>query len=271
MGFHAIVPAPPLDALVERIWDWDMPSAAHRLERILPTPNAGLIINLAEDQTRVYDDDAGRQCSVAPGSVFSGPYTRSFVIDSAEQQQVMGVVFRPGGALPFLREPIDRLSDCDTGLESLAGASARALRQRLLETADPLRRLALLEGWLRIRAGDARPHPLVAHALELLQRTPRVARIGAVIADCGVSPRRFGHLFREHVGLGPKRHARLLRFRAVVGDVHRRRRVDWARVAADCGFHDQPHLVHEFHAFAGMTPSAYLARQGPYANHVPLD
>lgn len=270
MGFHVIVPAPPLDTLVERIWDWDMPPTAHRFERILPTPNAGLIINLAEDQTRVYDDDAGRQCSLSPGSVFSGPYTRSFVIDSAEQQQVMGVIFRPGGALPFLREPIDRLSDCDTGLEDLAGASARRLRQRLLETLDPMRRLACLEGWLRARAPDARPHPLVKHALDALRRTPQTTCIGALVADCGVSPRRFGALFRTHVGLGPKRHARLLRFREVVDDVHNRQAVDWARVAADCGFHDQPHLVHEFRAFAGMTPSAYLAQQGPYANHVPL-
>jgi AraC-like DNA-binding protein len=271
MGFHAIVPAPPLDALVERIWDWDMPPSAHRLERILPTPNAGLIINLAEDQTRVYDDDAGRQCSLAPGSVFSGPYTRSFVIDSAEQQQVMGVIFRAGGALPFFREPIDRLSDRDTGLEDLAGSPARRLRQRLLEAPDPRRRLALLEGWLRARARDAQPHPLVAHALEVLQHAPQAVRIGSLVADCGISPRRFGELFRTHVGLGPKRHARLLRFRIVVDDVHRRRRVDWARVAADCGFHDQPHLVREFRAFAGMTPSAYQARQGPWANHVPLD
>lgn len=103
MDFCAVTPTRPLDALIESIWDWDMPPAAHRLERILPTSNPALIINLAEDETRLDTDDSGAHCLRASGSVFSGPHTRSFVIDSAEQQRVMGVVFRPGGALPFLR------------------------------------------------------------------------------------------------------------------------------------------------------------------------
>ena len=47
-------------------------------------------------------------------------------------------------------------------------------------------------------------------------------------------------------------------------------RVEWSRVAADCGFYDQPHLVREFREFAGMTPSAYVAARGEYVNHVPL-
>lgn len=80
-------------------------------------------------------------------------------------------------------------------------------------------RLALLEGWLRARASQTQPHPLIAHALGALQYSPQTASIGSVIADCGISTRRFGKLFRQHVGVGPKRYSRLLRFRAVVNDV----------------------------------------------------
>jgi hypothetical protein len=56
----------------------------------------------------------------------------------------------------------------------------------------------------------------------------------------------------------------------VIAQVHRRQTVDWARVAADAGFHDQPHLVREFRAFAGLSPTQTLARQGDYANHVAM-
>src|SRR3546814_65368 len=48
------------------------------------------------------------------------------------------------------------------------------------------------------------------------------------------------------------------------------RSVDWAGVAVDGGFHDQPHLVHEFRAFAGLTPTAWLASRGQHASHVPI-
>ena len=100
MAFHQRRPAPPLDALVEKLWDWDMPPAAHRYERVLPQPGAQLIINLYEDQTRVYSDDAERRCLASSGSVLGGPQLCSQIIDTAEQIRVMGAVFRPGGFGP---------------------------------------------------------------------------------------------------------------------------------------------------------------------------
>ena len=130
MGSTRIIPAAPLSTLVESIWDWDCAPSAHRFERILPVPAAALIINLQEDETRVYADAEGRRCTRSPGSIFSGPYTRSFVIDTAEQVRVMGVVFRPGGAACLFRERMDPLRNRDIGLEDLAGRSARRLRQR---------------------------------------------------------------------------------------------------------------------------------------------
>lgn len=266
-----MTPAPPLDSMIESLWDCEMPALPDRLERMLPVPNTSLVINLAEDQTRVYADDTVRRCEYASGSVFEGPSTHSFLIDTVEQQRVMGVIFRPGGVGPIIRERIDVFSNRNIDLEDLAGAEARRLRQRLLETAIPAERLRVLEDWLRARLSPARTPPLVAQALHEIGRSPQTARIGSVIADCGVSARRFGQIFRQHVGIGPKRYARLLRFRVVVNDVHRHKDIDWARVAADCGFYDQPHLTREFRAFSGMTPTTYLARKGPFANHVPLD
>lgn len=270
MAFTAIVPAPPLSSAIASIWDCRLPPFAHRYDRILPVPEASLIINLGEDETRGYNEEQGLHCVRHPASVLVGPSTRSFIIDTAEQVAVMGVQFRPGGVLPFFRERVDALGDRHTGIEDLLGARAARLRERLLDAPAPARRLAILEDWLRALAPEPRPQPEVAGALAALTHAPQVAGIAGIVRDSGLSQRRFGALFREHVGMGPKRYARLLRFRAVVAGAYARRRVDWARVAADCGFHDQPHLVHEFRAFSGMTPGAYLAAGGYYDNHVPL-
>jgi methylphosphotriester-DNA--protein-cysteine methyltransferase len=85
-----------------------------------------------------------------------------------------------------------------------------------------------------------------------------------------MSEDRFGRLFQRQIGMGPKRYARLQRFRAVLAQVHRAERVDWCRVAADGGFTDQAHLVREFRAFAGVTPSVLMAQRGPHLNHLSI-
>ncbi|SFS19173.1 AraC-type DNA-binding protein [Dyella sp. OK004] len=271
MGYRTTLPAPPLNALVERLWDWDMPPAAHHLERVLPTPGAALIINLHENETRVYRDDATRACIRSPAAVIGGPCLRSQIIDTAEQVRVMGVVFRPGGAHALTGEDHGVLIERDIGLEDMFGSSARQLRERLLHTPDPVQRLGVLERWLRERIYLPQLDQAIGYALSVLHREPRVARIGALVRDTGLSDYRFGRLFRRQIGMGPKRYARLLRFRMVVEEAHRVDTIDWSRVAADNGYSDQAHLVHEFREFAGMTPMAFMAARGPYVNHLPLD
>lgn len=269
MGFTTLAPAAPLSRLVEMIWDWDMPPQPYRLERILPSADSQLVINLAEEETRVYDD--ALRCRRFAAAAFDGPSHRSFVIDTAEQVRVVGVVFRAGSAAPFFRERMDLLANDHVDLDALAGGMARTLRMRLLEAADAGARLRIVHGWLLTHAGAASPHPVVAHALRAFDAAPDVHRIGAIAAHCRLSSRRLGELFREQVGMSPKRYARLQRFRRVIAQAHGQPRVDWAGIAADCGFHDQPHLVHEFRAFSAMTPGAYLARSGQWSAHVPLE
>jgi len=46
--------------------------------------------------------------------------------------------------------------------------------------------------------------------------------------------------------------------------------VDLTAVAYRCGYYDQPHFIHDFRLFSGMTPGEYLAVATPHLNHVPL-
>lgn len=270
MGFLRIVPTPPLALLIEAIWDWDMPAGALRYERILPGPGAGLIINLLEDETRVYQDDESHRCIRASGSVIGGPYRQSWIIDTAEQVRVMGVNFRPGGVHALIGVDAQELGQRDINLDDIFGAPARQLRQRLLETACPMQRLALLEQWLRNLSGEPSWDAAILHTVAMLDRAPEVPCIGTLQRESGYSAHRFGLLFRRHVGMTAKQYARLMRFRAVVEMAHPAGQPDWARIAADGGYCDQAHMSHEFRRFAGITPSEFAAMRGAYPHHVPL-
>ena len=265
--FLSMVPQAPLSHLVEMIWDWEAAFHSHRLERVLPVANAGLIINLAEDQTRVYDEQY--RCIKFSGSTLDGPRTRSHIIDTEEQVAVMGVVFRPGGAAVLFRERMDLLANDSVDLEDLVGGSALLLREQLLEAGDPRRRLALVKHWLQRRLGVTAPDP-IQHALAALDSDPRVSALAATARSFGWSPRQLGERFRQQVGITPKRYLRLKRFHQVLAVTQARERIDWAGVSLDCGYHDQAHMAHEFREFSGLSPTAYSRQRDPWNNHIVL-
>ncbi|MGH8930211.1 MAG: helix-turn-helix domain-containing protein, partial [Egibacteraceae bacterium] len=90
----------------------------------------------------------------------------------------------------------------------------------------------------------------------------------------GMTPKRLARRFADEVGLTPKRFARVRRFQRLLvaaGDAARAAAgVDWARLASECGYYDQAHLIHDFRAFSGMSPSSYRPRSAWERNHVQL-
>ena len=270
MLFTSRRPAAPLDESIESIWLCRNDRRPRALERVLPSGAAQLIVNLAEDETRVYEESAaGLVCRRSPGSVLTGISTRYEVIDTDEQAFVAGVVFRPGGTVPFIAAPALELSGVDAPLEALWGRQRTGLlRERLLGAPDPEAALEALEAALLEMRREKAVHLAVRFALAEFRAHPSVARIRAVTDAIALSPKRFIERFKADVGVTPKRYCRLLRFQRVVSNVHPGGATDWAELALACGYFDQAHLIHDFRAFAGLTPTAYEAGRTAFPNHV---
>src|SRR5262249_57961740 len=99
------VPISPLLDFVEDFWLYDGYTQPHFKERILPSGTFELVINLRDDELRIYDAAQPERCNRFSGALVSGTYGGFFVIDTAEEVSIMGVHFRPGGAFPFLGLP----------------------------------------------------------------------------------------------------------------------------------------------------------------------
>ena len=269
MRYHHRVPKPPLDAFVASIWVFHDGPRPRALERILPTGAAQLIVNLNEDRTRLYDPERPHQCISTSGTILAGVRSDYQVIDTAEQEYVAGVAFKPGGTVAFMRAPAHEACDADTPLELLWGRQRTAdLRDRLLELDDPNAQLDTIEHTLMRLLQPTGMHPAIAFALASFNRAPLAANIGTVTDAIGLSAKRFIERFKGQVGLSPKRYCRIRRFQQVVARAHRGHPIDWAQVALDCGYYDQAHLIHEFRSFSGLTPTTYHASRTAFQNHV---
>jgi AraC-like DNA-binding protein len=248
-------PRRPLSDHVELLWLLDRPVPSHGSERALPTGTVELVINLGSDE-------AGFDAIVC------GPHSRFFVIDTSRPATVMGAHFKPGGIAAFLGLPVDELHNLHFPLSAVWGPRADELRERLLAAPDTETRFALFERLLSAQLDRRhRRHAAVSHALTSFARGSR--RIGDVVDETGLSPRRFIRLFSESVGLTPKAFCRVRRFQRAVSLLHEPHDVDWAATAVACGYYDQSHMIHDFKDFAGLSPAAYLARRSAHMNHVP--
>jgi AraC-like DNA-binding protein len=263
-------PGPPLEGFVENLW-FLSDAPLHARERILPSGTLELVINLHEDEFRIYDAAELRPPRRFTGAIVSGAYRGPFIIDTEEHAAVLGVHFAPGGAVPFLGAPPGHLADAHLDLQTLWPGQASALRERLCEARSTAKRFRILENALVARL--RRPfkhHGAVRAALEHIARS---ALAVAEVADrVGLSHRRLIELFTAEVGVPPKLFGRLQRFQRAMAIVQQARSVDWAELAVGCGYYDQSHLIRDFGEFSGFSPVDLLRHRSDRVkvNHVAL-
>lgn len=261
-----------LSEYVDRLWVWRDAVRANGRDRMLPTGTASLVINLLEDELRVYDGVTGVLTHRFCGSGFAGVHARAYTIDTAEQAYVAGVSFRPGGAWPFMKTAQDELAHEHAPLHDVLGFDVTSLRDQLLCEPSPQAQLGILERTLVDHlCKPIERHRAVAFALQQIARDPTGAQMKLLSQQVSLSTRRFTRVFEQQVGLTPKLYARLLRFRHVLHEVRAAREVDWTSIALSCGYYDQPHFNRDFKAFSGFSPTEYLKQQGEFINHVRIE
>jgi AraC-like DNA-binding protein len=264
-------PRPPLSAFVNCLWYWEGAPHTHSKERLLPNGEPAIIFNLRDESIRIYDAQDIRRFNTYGHAVLSGPLLDCFVIDTCQQERVMGIQFQPGGTFPFFRMPASEMEGASFDLSELWPMRAGEIREQLLAARNVDVMFAIVERCLLMQL--VRPlelHSAVAYAIQEFRSSEHGARVTAVTERIGLSSRRFIQLFHQQVGLTPKAFCRVSRFQGVLRHIHRKREVDWADVALSCDYYDQAHFIHDFQAFSGFTPSAYLALATAHLNHVPL-
>lgn len=238
-------------------------------ERVIPTGGLQLLVNLQEDELRTYDEDGAGTVHRSGGAVLQGAQSQPQVIDTRQQRAIVLVSFTPGGAYPFFAAPPSATAGHLVSLDDLWGRDGEVLRERLLEVRDdPRELLRRLEQILVERsARPMEPDHGMRHAATALEVGFRVTDVADQL---GIGTRSLARRFTEQVGLTPKRFARVRRFQRALASLPADGPPDWARVAAECGYYDQSHLIRDFHDFAGLSPSAYVAHAPREQNHVPL-
>lgn len=193
----------------------------------------------------------------------------------------MVVRFTPIGAHLFLGVPLHSIANDAVDIELIDRSLARMLMSRVAVAKSWSERFDLVEALIAERVGE-RSIPLsIGLAWRKLAASDGRITLASLAGEMDCSHRALIARFRTYIGFPPKTIARLMRFNLAVRtlDGLRNARADdlgkpyieglrgedslvhaiqWADIAADCGYFDQAHFIHEFREFAGDSPAAFL-------------
>lgn len=222
------------------------------IERVLPDGCVEWIFHLGAPFQRA---TSSGDWETQPRSFVVGELTRFLLLRPVGRIEIMGVRFKPGGAYRFLPFPLDSLTDNSIPSADVWGPQGTWLEESVLEASSDAQRQQLVEEFLLRRSERTTSRPRFEAAIGEIIRTRGQVRVHDLAGQVGLSSRQLEREFRSRVGLSPKSLARIMRFQNLLRLVGEGALREWAYLALEGGYADQPHMVREFREFAGHSPA----------------
>lgn len=206
--------------------------------------------------------NATRHESVGPITLV-GSYTEGGLAIALKNRIIsFGIFFQPVGLSRLFHLPPVEVSN--RALDASAGilpATIRQLRDQLAVLSSFEDRVIATERFLRMQAArsSTREDDFGCNAAARIFSASGAVRMCDLASYYGLSLRQFERRFTHRIGILPKTYARVARFQSALDAKLLMPDRSWLAIAHDLAYHDQMHMVHDFHALAGAAPGEILA------------
>lgn len=171
-------------------------------------------------------------------------------------QHGIQVYLTPIGARLLFGVPMSELTGRIVPIRDILPTRHRNLGERLQDVTDWDERFRVLDWTLADCLTEARDRTnVVSWALRRIEQSGGALDMRALARQLGYSEKHVIALFRDQVGIPPKRLARIVRFDRLVKHLRKGGGGTWAELALKFGYYDQAHLVRDVRQFTGITPT----------------
>ena len=259
--FRIIQPSPLLAPYIKNYWLLKTASDSAELARTVPTGTMNLIFHRANRLLSIWENDLHPRA-------FLGGQEKTFAdLEYTGQISMISVVFHPVGARAFFDLPMSKINNLRLTAGDLEDKELAELEHSLTSTEDDNLCILLIEQFLLKRLTR-----LAEYNLKRIEASIRLINSGqtdvALLADAAcLSSKQFQRIFSEYVGSNPKEFSRTIRFQRALHILETRPQITLTALAYECGYFDQSHLIKEFRALSGYTPTEYLAVCPPHSDY----
>lgn len=253
MHYAEFEPTPALAPFVQCVWTFEADATHGAPTRVVPDGRPELVVHFGDPFAEV-DADGGEH--VQPRVLFAGQVTRPLVLKPLGRADVVGVRFRPAGAVALVGRSMRGTADARLDASALLAEDLLASSARKTDAHERMHRVQ------RAVAARAERHrhlrdPLVEAAVARLAQGEEKTDVAGLADAAGLGRRQFERRFGDMVGIGPALLGAILRFRRVFDILERDAARPWTDAALAGGYHDQSHFIREFRRFVGQSPTEF--------------
>ena len=198
-----------------------------------------------------------KKVETLPSCTVVGPNVSRHSITPGRNHLMIKVGFQPGGLYRFLGIPMNELFCKDAfNAEDFFGEEIIEVNAMLQEAVSFTAMKIIVEGFLLNHVDKLKQALPIDEVLPLLIKQRGLIKIDELASHSCLSIRQFERVFQQRIGLPPKYFSRLVRFAQAWIIKEQQPGISWIKIAYECGYFDQMHLIRDFQEFAGVNPSA---------------
>lgn len=225
------------------------------MRRELPLPRVVMILEI-DTPIGLHDPADEAKVRTFKGGFVAGLDDRSTLTTHAGVQRGMQIDLTPTAARRCFDLPMSELLGQAVPLVDLLPRSERYLCERLAGLPDWDARLEVVESMLAQRITACRADTRIAEwAWRRIEACGGALDLKTLARELGYSSKHVISLFHEHVGMTPKRFARVVRFDRLARHLRSGGAGSWAELAARFGWFDQAHLSNDVKRMTRGSPS----------------
>jgi AraC-like DNA-binding protein len=209
-------------------------------ERILPLGTIEMTISLGSTTKDILINNTG---------------TRSYFVTPKALNETVGICFQPWGLHGLFQLSPAELAQRKLPLRDILRPPYRDLVHQVQDQNTPAKTISVLQKFL-LRLAQNQESGVIDDAVKYIDHHHGQLHLPDLYHRYYVSQRRLQQLFECAVGMPPKKYSRLKRFQFAVTQL--KKGSSLTTLALNTGYYDQPHFIHEFSQFAGVSPMALL-------------
>ena len=247
-------PSGAASELVRCVWSLRGATNGRAADPIVSDGCVELVFNLADPFEQM--TEAGPR--VQPLTMVVGPTYLPTIVRPTGVIDIVGVRLQPWAGATVLGRTMSDLRHRCLALADVKPGPLTELADGLRGKTSDDARFELATRTL-VEATRERSDPVVRVAVELVAEYSEAPTVRELARRVGRSARTMQRIFAEEVGLSPKELLRIMRVQRALALSRQEPPLRWITIAAQAGYHDQPHFVREFRELVGCTPTAFRA------------